>query len=123
MAAASPRYALTEKRKCPRLAVRLPVIYHSLRHVQDSYLLNICQGGAFIECSILEGVGSRVSIRIALSGGATLTVAARVIWHEEGPHRGMGLCFQEMDRSHRAALADFLLSLVSHISGSSHSPF
>ena len=99
-----------EKRKHPRLAVRIPAIYRSPTLTTDAYVANISQSGLFISCRP-DVVGAVGEIVLSLPGFASpVPLRGRVIWVRLSPEAGMGFVFQDVPRQHRVALANFLIA-------------
>jgi uncharacterized protein (TIGR02266 family) len=100
-----------EKRKHPRLAVRIPAIYRSANVTLDAHVSNISQSGLFISCSSLDVVGTTGEILVSLPGQSTsVHLSGRVIWSSELPQLGMGFAFVNLTREYRLALANFLIA-------------
>ena len=105
-------HPVVEKRRYPRIAVRLPAVYRSRELTLDAYVSDISQGGLSLTCSEADAEGAAAEVHITLPGqDQNLKLAGEVIWcqHRDGT-AVMGICFAEMPREHRLALANFLIA-------------
>jgi uncharacterized protein (TIGR02266 family) len=100
-----------EKRKHPRLAVRIPAIYRSANITVDAHVSNISQSGLFISCSAVDSAGTQAEVLVSLPGRSTpVQLSGRVIWRSDLPRQGMGFAFENLPREYRLALANFLIA-------------
>jgi uncharacterized protein (TIGR02266 family) len=107
-----PRTGGQDKRKHPRLPVNLPAVYRSANMTVDAYVANLSQGGAFVAAPLVDAVGTPAQLTISLPGQSEpVRVVGRVVWvHRLHPRMGMGICFTELGREQRLALANFLIA-------------
>lgn len=103
---------MIEKRKHPRIAVKLPATYHSLQTSVDSYVSNLSQEGLFICSPNLDKIGTLAQIQLSLPNESSpITFEGRVAWTIDRPEQsGMGLILLNLTRQQRLILANFLIA-------------
>lgn len=101
-----------EKRRYPRILVRLPAVYRSTNLTIDALVSNISQGGLNLSCEEVDLVGTPGEVQITLPGQSdSIKLSGHVIWSDRSSgNSGMGFCFQNLSREHRLALANFLIA-------------
>jgi uncharacterized protein (TIGR02266 family) len=102
-----------DKRRYPRILVRLPAVYRSLNLTADAFVSNISQGGLNLACTEVDVVGTEGEVQITLPGQTdSLRLQGKVIWNDltTDQKQGMGFCFDSLNREHRLALANFLIA-------------
>jgi uncharacterized protein (TIGR02266 family) len=106
------RATVQEKRKHPRVPVNLPAVYRSVNLTTDVYVSNISQGGAFVACPSVDGIGTHAELLVSIPGRADpLRLVGTVTWvHRMHPRPGMGITFAQLARDQRLALANFLIA-------------
>jgi uncharacterized protein (TIGR02266 family) len=102
-----------DKRRYPRILVRLPAVYRSSNLTIDAFVSNISQGGLNLDCTDVDIVGTEGEVQITLPGQTdALRLQGKVIWSDRSTEQqqGMGFCFDSLNRDHRLALANFLIA-------------
>jgi c-di-GMP-binding flagellar brake protein YcgR len=110
-------WAHEERRRFPRAAVRVPAVYRSANFTVDGHVCNISRGGAGLSFPQLDPAGEAGEIQLTLPGQTeVLLLRGRIVWSKRSREEGgadMGLCFDELDRDQRVALANFLIARFS----------
>ena len=113
-----------ERRKLPRIEVRLPITIFSKKGLVRGETRNITTTGAYILCSEQLQQDETYMMRIKLAKHS-LTVDAQMIWASPEPKekdafsKGMGVFFAKINREDLKRLADMIQAY--HDSGLSSS--
>jgi hypothetical protein len=100
-----------ERRRFPRVQVRLPAVYRSAHKTMDTFVCNLSQGGLAITSPEVDSTGTECQVSVFLPGSDTrLELQGRIIWVDITDEPIMGFCFDDLSREQRAALANFLLA-------------
>lgn len=103
-----------ERRREPRLAVEIPVLYVSEWLSLDAVARDLSRSGVFIASELLDDLSTRCSVTLLADGWQAMTfdgVVRRVVQAQtgEGGHPpGMGIEFSGLDGASRAALERLL---------------
>jgi type IV pilus assembly protein PilZ len=94
-----------ERRRSTRTAVELRVDYSTVDAFFSDFASDINEGGMFVESESPPEVGTGVTLHFALPRrDEPLKLEGRVVWRREpsqGEPPGMGIEFDQMDRSTR----------------------
>ena len=101
-----------EKRRFPRIQVRLPAVYRSAHRTMDAFVSNLSQGGLAITSPEVDNAGTECQVSVFLPGQEKrLELRGHIIWSDMVADEPiMGFCFDDLTREQRAALANFLLA-------------
>jgi len=100
-----------ERRRFPRVEVRLPAVYRSANRTMDTFVSNLSQGGLAINSPEVDHAGTECRVSVFLPGQEKrLELHGRIIWSDTTDEPVMGFCFDDLTREQRAALANFLLA-------------
>jgi uncharacterized protein (TIGR02266 family) len=101
-----------DTRRHLRVPVRLAVRYYSWNSCEDRWLIDLSEGGLFLEDGDPLPAGSRLILEIeGGKRGRTLGVKGEVVWKRSGGEsgrNGMGIRFTEMTADQEAALRDLV---------------
>ena len=105
-----------EKRVSPRVPVALTAHCRiGTRHLKDA-VVDLSEGGLFLETRAAAAVGTPVRMALALPVGTEICTLVGAVARQEldarGRPKGLGVAFEEaaIDPSHRRTLAGFLQS-------------
>lgn len=105
-------------RQHPRYDVEIWVDFSTLDVVASSYVLNLSQGGVFIQSDSPLPLDAEVELVLRLPSGSPVQARGRVVWNHdltrETPDaaRGSGIQFLDIAPSDRALLEDYIRSLA-----------
>jgi len=106
------------RREHPRFAVEVWVDFSTLDVQMSSHVLNLSQGGVFIQSDRPLPLDAEVNLVLWLPGGRPIHGRGRVVWNydlrEDAPRRegGSGIQFVDISPADRALLEDYLRSLT-----------
>jgi uncharacterized protein (TIGR02266 family) len=121
---------VTEKRKNPRIMVRVLVDFESDNTYFYDYSNNLSEGGIFVETDKLLPVGTSLTLRFTLpSVDRVFQAIGRVAWlydpkaGDEGPPRqvlgrGMGVEFKNLDATDLELIQRYVSSQTNPSTGS-----
>lgn len=97
-----------ERRKSPRVRVKVTAIYRSASLTIDARVKNLSQRGLLLECDRVDEIGTAAVVELDQSDGEALVVPSTVVWSDAG-QGGMGLRFHGLSKDQRLALANFIM--------------
>ena len=103
---AAREYAVSENRKNLRVSSQLRCWCEGQNVTVFARIGNLSEGGLFLRTSTPLERGSRAVVRFG-GGDQPIEATARVVWSRlegQGGPPGMGLIFEEVDESRRAAI-------------------
>jgi hypothetical protein len=123
--------ASIDKRKHPRVDVRIPATYRSPTLTLDTFVTDISQAGVFLTCPAVDPTGTEAELALALPG-RVVRLRGCVVWTRRippsrsdllgartavagpapmrGARRGMGIRFLAPPRDALLALANFVIA-------------
>ncbi len=108
---------MTDKRKDPRVAVRLKVKIKMGDFEKQFYTANVSRGGLFIECETPLHFEDVFHIELYLSENDVIRCMGKVVWISQPTEKsiylpGMGLKFEDISLSDREKLGAFLGKII-----------
>ena len=99
----------------PRIAKRMPCSVELGDQRHSGIVLNVSQGGLFVQTNASMAAGERVDVSLALPKGGAIPVQARVVWKRVVPGEirasaqgGIGLRIEQADERYFQNLADWM---------------
>lgn len=96
-----------ERRKSPRVDVKVTAIYRSANLTIDARVKNLSQSGLLLECERVDATGTDAVIELDQADGEALVVPSKVVWSDSD--HGMGIRFLGLSKAQRLALANFIM--------------
>ena len=106
------------KRAAPRLGIRVPVEFASLKDFKTARSLDISARGMFLRTSQVHPVGEEVVLRFRLPGVARpFKVVGRVTWSSptdapQGLPAGMGVQFLDLEGQEQGVIERYVVGLL-----------
>jgi Tfp pilus assembly protein PilZ len=100
----------------PRIAKRMPCSVGRGEQRHKGLVLNVSQGGLFVQTNAALPAGERIALSLTPpGGGSAIPVQARVVWKRVVPHElrtsaqgGLGLRIEQADESFFQHLAEWM---------------
>jgi hypothetical protein len=104
------KLSLKEKRAFPRKVCRIPVRYFYNERIFNNFIVNISQGGCFIEAQNPLPVGEKFLMDIQLDGDAeSIWIKGEVT---NANRMGMGIEFEKVGSNFLGKLGDLLYKII-----------
>ncbi len=104
----------TERRRSPRIPIRIQIEYETPEGFFQDYMRNLSLGGIFIETQRPLPVHTRLKVQFRLPDMNVPIMADGVVVHtlrvgrSKAPGGGMGIRFSDVDRHGRELLEEYL---------------
>jgi uncharacterized protein (TIGR02266 family) len=106
-------YKREERRRHPRVKVRIEVSFQKMDSYLHRFTENISEGGCFIETDEVLPPRTEVPLEFSFPNhDKPVEVIGEVVWVLEGSHSGMGIQYKKISPNARKVLREIVQSRV-----------
>jgi len=102
-----------ERRKHPRVKLRIEVSYQKMDSYLHRFTENISEGGCFVETNEVLPPRTEVPLEFSFPNYAKpLVVIGEVVWVVEGTHSGMGIQYKKISPDAKKVFKEIVQSRI-----------